>query len=531
MAISNKIRAFAFAALILSAAGPCARAAKTSQPVLRIDITALGYLPPPPHSLTPGGTMFTLNYVDTTHLLVTFNSRGLIPRDPNDPPGDEDRTVTALLLELPSGNILARTLWHLHDHGQYLWPLVNGRFLLRTRGNLTVIAPLAHLASDAPFKQQPYLTTNLQIGFIAISPGADLLTVETRPRRPTPFATATANAAAMNAVNMANGPLTKPVLQDTPDPDPPSDDISIVFYRLRTTPEAGNPDAYLPPPVRAGAFRYHAFVSPAVTSEGFLDTPKESSHTYLFDFYTHSGVKSELAPFDTTCSPAGFFVSRSEFIGYGCRGGQDRNRMGGFNLKGEHMWIQDLATGVQLPYLALAPDAGRFGLSRMLTNAPMPGAATTLTDEAGTQEITVTQVATGDNLLKLQTTPAQRSGQNFDLSPDGLGLAVLHDANIEIYRLPALTKKDEAAIAQAKAQAPPVETASVRLTHNHEPMVDAGTPIVDPNAPIRIKTLPDLENLKIGAPPPAPEPTTTQVGDTPRRTVPTLYGPGEGPQK
>ena len=125
--------------------------------------------------------MLTLHFIGDKHLLVTFEARALLKRIPGDPPDDQDRNIRALLLELPSGRILARTDWRLHDRGQYLWNLGHGRFLLRLHNTLTTIAPLANLSASEPFHQRPFLdVVGRQIGTLLLTPGADVLTIETK---------------------------------------------------------------------------------------------------------------------------------------------------------------------------------------------------------------------------------------------------------------------------------------------------------------------------------------------------------------
>ncbi len=116
--------------------------ARPPQPAVTILLDPLGYMPLTQRYLLAGSSMLTLHYVDDTHLLLTFNSRRLIHRVPNDPPTDQDRDVDALLLELPSGRILARHEWHFHDHGQYLWAIGHGQFIIRIRNSFSLIAPL-----------------------------------------------------------------------------------------------------------------------------------------------------------------------------------------------------------------------------------------------------------------------------------------------------------------------------------------------------------------------------------------------------
>ena len=126
--------------------------------------------------------MFTVNFIDDTHLLLTYNTHGLLARLPDVTPDDDDRLIAAELIELPSGKVLASTKWRTRDRLRYLWPLTHGLFLLRVRSRLTVIDPLGHLSSTDPFQPQAFLEFSRRIGYIAVSPGGDLLTVETVPQ-------------------------------------------------------------------------------------------------------------------------------------------------------------------------------------------------------------------------------------------------------------------------------------------------------------------------------------------------------------
>ena len=126
---------------------------------IRIPLENFGFQPLPTQFLLNGSSMLTLHYVDDKHLLLTFVAHRLIPRLPDEPEDDQDRIVDAVLLEIPSGRILARTSWHLHDHAQYLWNLGHGHFLLRVRDILTTFAPLANLSTSEPFAQQPFLSS------------------------------------------------------------------------------------------------------------------------------------------------------------------------------------------------------------------------------------------------------------------------------------------------------------------------------------------------------------------------------------
>jgi hypothetical protein len=417
---------------------------------LRIPLENFGFQPLSPEFLLNGSSMITLHYVDDKHLLLTFTARRLIPRLPNEPEDDQDRVVDAVLLELPTGRILARTSWHLHDHSQYLWSLGHGHFLLRVRDTLTTFAPLANLSTGDPFAQQPFLVSpDRRFAVLIVSPDADLLIVETVKRTPP-----------------APKPKT-PLFGPTPAAPAPQlterDPVQINFYRIHSGDDGGPVQV-----VFAGVMRSVKTGDVPVTTAGYLAVVEQSRQHWAFDFHSYAGKTDELSPFDSTCSPAPIFVSHSEFIAFGCRGAQTMQQIGGFNMRGEEMWEQGLFGNFIAPSLAYAPSGGRFALSRiLLRNSVVPDQPISI-DEVSAQAVVVYQTGTGKQLLRADCSPVERAGQNFALSPDGLGLAVVHADAIEIYRLPPLTDKDEAAVKLAQTSAPAESNLPVHLTGHVE---------------------------------------------------------------
>src|ERR1700748_2578568 len=104
--------ALCMATVPLLAGGP-------APPSLRLPLDPLGFQTLSPQFLAAGSSMLTLHFVDDQHLLLNFNSRRLLKRIPGDPDDDADRTIDALLIELPSGHVLGRTVWRVHDRAQY----------------------------------------------------------------------------------------------------------------------------------------------------------------------------------------------------------------------------------------------------------------------------------------------------------------------------------------------------------------------------------------------------------------------------
>lgn len=422
---------FSVAAVPLFGRGP--------EPETRIPLDSLGFQAQSPQFLEAGSSMFTLNYVDDHHLLLTFGVHKLMERIPNDPPDDEDRMVEAVLLEAPSGKVLARADWRLHDSGQYLWSLGHGRFLLRSQGKITTFAPMANLASGQSFQQRGFLATDRKIGALLLSPEADLLIVESVERTP--------------PVPPPPTPLFGPAPKPTPAPlGRPGDQhpVALSFYRLSIPDDSGDQVTA----ILAGVAHAVRFGDVAATAAGHIGVVDKGRQHWSFDFQPYAGEPKELSAFDSTCRPTPRFVSSSEFVAFGCHGGDLPHVLGGFNMSGEEMWEQNLYGDYVAMSMVYAPSSGRFAMGRVLgegstdLSQAIPGPSFT------GQDVMVYQMESGKQLLHIDCSPIARAGQNFALSPDGMKLAVIRKDAIEVYALPPLSPKDQNEVKEARAMVP-----------------------------------------------------------------------------
>jgi hypothetical protein len=320
-----------------------------------------------------------------------------------------------------------------------------------------LIEPVRGLAEGNAFAERAFLEFKRRIGYIAVSPGGELLSVETLPPR------------ALQGVGGAvpdAGPETE---ADTP----ARSAVEIRFFRLLSETPAGKPERLVA--VAAGGVLSHGMIHIPATAEGFLDVTQDGSNGYLFDFQLHGGKRMELAGYETTCLPRSYFLSRSEFVAFGCQV-QGQVLLSEFDLRGQEPWVQVLHGTAIAPTIQPAPAAGRFALSRILVNTTMTlDLDNLLPDELTAQEITVMQNHDGRQLLKTQASPIQRAGQNFDLSEDGMEFATLQstqkmqgeetvwNTKIVVYRLPELTAADQKELKLAEAAAPERNDAMVRL--------------------------------------------------------------------
>jgi hypothetical protein len=456
----SRVGAMMAACMMLAAGAALARAA---EPVARIPLGPLGYQTMVPEFRLAGSSMLRVDFVDADHLLVTFGLRQLMARLPGDPVDDDDRTVGAVVVELPTGKVLAKTQWRLHDRGQYLWGLGHGRFLLRVRDRLTVIAPMASGgtggAKDA-FREVPLLNIERHIVALMVSANEDLLTVET---------TQPAAGAETGEASVGAGPSGNLVIHDPAQTD--SAPVQLNFYRLTST--GAGAEGLLATP--AGAIRARTAVELPMTTGGFLDVKEGGKDSWLFNFDAHTGPVSELAEWDTTCFPRATFVGHGEYVAFGCRGSAERQALAGFNLKGEEMWQQNFSDQHTSPSFSFAPAAGRFALGRTVVTAAVDESAPMPESVVSAQEVRVVESYDGRVLFKIDCTPVERAGENFALSADGMRLAVVREtlvhhaatkdydeysereAAVEVYALPALTEKDQAEVKAAEAMAPPLD--------------------------------------------------------------------------
>jgi hypothetical protein len=119
------------------------------------------------------------------------------------------------------------------------------------------------------------------------------------------------------------------------------------------------------------------------------------------------------------------------------------------------MWEQNISENYVSPSFVFAPAGGRFALGRLILHTSFDLEEPIQPELLGPQSVVVYQTDSGKQILRVDCSPIERAGQNFDLSADGMNLAVIRNDAIEIYSLPSLTAQEQKAIQMAKASEPP----------------------------------------------------------------------------
>jgi hypothetical protein len=428
-------------------AGRLARADRQSKAWVQLPLEKLGFPGVSAMFLSSGSSMLTVHFMDSGHLLLTYGLRTLVPRIVGDPEDDEDRMVAAEVVEAPSGKVLARTEWHMHDHGRYLWSVGGGRYLVRIGDRLYAIAPLANLDKADPFERTVFPSRALKPGLVLVSPDNEVVTLESvvalpnQPKRTVLFGDKDAAEAAK--------PQTRTVID---------------FFRL--VEDKGNAAGMVV--ASAGNVLSPEPLLLPIDGDGYLWASEGGGNRWPVSFNEFGGKAVELGVVESSCRPRLQMVSRSEYVAFTCRGSDDKVKLASYGLDGQETWEEALGD-FGTPAFAYAPAAGRFAISHTVAGSSggvTPGSQGT----AEQQEVRVYQNASGDMLLKVESSPVFKTAENFDLSPDGMLMAVVRNGAIEIYKLPAPGKRDMEDMAEVAKFSPPMATGAVTLTRLTKPV-------------------------------------------------------------
>lgn len=501
--------------------GPFAAAEKPPVPALRIPLTVLDFPGYPVALMHAGASMATVHMLDGTHALFTFSLRSLVPRLAGDDENDQDRLVAGEIVELPTGKVLARTQWHLHDHGRYLWSAGQGLFVLRSGQELSLFAPLRGLATGTSFQRTalPHRPGLPQL--IESSPDGRILTVQLQH------------------------PEEQRSEQAEGDEQPRRKRTTIEFYRL----SAGEPEraVELRP---AGVVGAPGFLRLSLDGDGYLWAEDDVRNQWAVSFNEYEGKPQPLATVHSSCAPTLRLLSRSQFAALSCTGVSGSPQLTVYGFDGHENWEEPFGDTLQAPTFAMAPAAGRFAMSRFYasgTGSGQPG------DSPLGEEVRIYQTESGTLLLHVLCDPVARTAENFDLAPDGRTLAVLGSKSLDLYTLPELSARDRKDLAEVEGMRPPEAHGPVVLRRITRPIHEgtaeteesvheegesaipdaAGSPAsaVVPAAAAR-----DASAAATGEAPqgkrddtPAAEARSAAAADEPRK-APTLLKPGETPE-
>jgi VWFA-related protein len=385
---------------------------KPAPPHTQIDLSAFGYSGLSPLNRFTYRFNLSVNFVDSDHLLFTFNAHSahaLLARSADCAPTSSCHMVRAVVIDLSNNRVTAETYWQLYDFGRYLWPLGNGRFLLRRSNSFFLVGP--------DLKEKLLYSSPDELLWSGITADRKQLILETRARENT-------NA----EQDQQNKIQVKIEFRD------------IDSLELRRTLKA--------PQVSEMEF----------LSAGYADSVHNPLHqTWLIRFGESESKRKDLMLVRTPCRPALLFpTGKTLFVGR-CSPDGAAYSVSVFTLSGHPLWRQRWSQDRFYPEIISSDDGSRIVVSTVTADRDELE-STSGDDGAGwpdvEQDIRVLEAATGNEILKTGAKAAILKNQNYSLSPDGLRLAFVDGTVLYLYDLPPMTTEEREKYVAMDADSP-----------------------------------------------------------------------------
>jgi VWFA-related protein len=387
-----------------------------AQPVAHIDLAFLGYAQPSRNERLIGDEpSVSLDFVDSTHLLFTFDRRKLFARLPECPRSHQDRMIHAAILETPGGKVVREADWYLHDRRRYLWPLGGGRFLLRKLNSLYLV--------DSNLQEQLLLDSPRDLAWLSVSADGKQVILETR---------IAGNDIKQSANDAAtSGKTNTKFALDFFDIDSRTPKQTIGIDKIVHVNTSGN---------------------------GYADVLRKGD-LWLVRFGPTPAQRKNVARIRSRCTPDVFYSASNSMLIGRCSTNLSDYSVTAFSLTGRRLWRQHWKAKRFSPAVLHSDDNRRFAVSSFSVPDSLPSAPATSDDETDPeiglqQNIEILETASGDPVQSLVVTPSMVSAQNFSLSPDGMSVAALHNSQIELYDLPKISDEEQAKFSALQADVP-----------------------------------------------------------------------------
>jgi len=392
-----------------SAPVPSAQAAR------HVDLTSLGYTAPSRMEQRIGDEVsVTVDFVDASHVLLTFDPRKLLTRLPECPSTHQDRMIHAAVIEISSGRAVTEADWYLHDRRRYLWSLGDGRFLLRKLDNLYLL--------DSSLREQALLASPRNILWLTVSANGKQVVIETRNQA------GDAKKPADDAAHAAEKTNAKFQL----------DFFDIDSRTSQQTIESKN------------------LVHLNAAGTGYADVLRKGD-LWLIRFGPGAAQRKNIARVRSRCTPDVFYSSGNSLLIGRCSLNRADYSVTAFTLTGHRLWRQRWKSKRFAPAVVHSGDNRRIAVTSFSVpeaKAAVPAADEDEADSSLQQNIQILETAGGEPVQSLVAAPAMVSAQNFSLSPDGMQFAILHDSQIELYDLPKVSEEEQAKFTALQADVP-----------------------------------------------------------------------------
>jgi hypothetical protein len=400
----------------------------TLTPIYKIPLDSLGFTPPGAIYLGKRNALASLDFIGEDRILFTFRVPGLIRREEGRRPGEDERQIRAMVVNIKTGQAEAEALWTVHDRARYLWMLKDGHFILRDRDILQlgdsslVLKPLFQFPGPVDWleldPQQLYIVTNSR----------EPAKVEPKPGQVDSPSTAQAT---MDIDTPPSTTSPDPKASTSPDP------------KATTAPDS-NATAPLETVVRilersTGKVmlvsRVRTTVHLPINSEGYLERLRGNGQTWLLNLNLFTGAIRTIGRVESSCAPGLDFISQSEFLINTCAA-RGEARMVAFTTGGTRLWEDDWTTSAIWATTVMGPDGSRLARETLQVSRAVNAYSPFDSDDVKGQLIRIINTADGSVALEAAANPPLDVGGNVAISPTGNRAALLTDGALQVFDLP-----------------------------------------------------------------------------------------------
>lgn len=370
----------------------------TVPPFASIPLDSLDFAAPNPVYIGHRFTMASLDFLDENHLLFTFRVPGLIRRTPGDEGEKDEHNIRAVVLSIPSGAVDAGALWVLHGRDRYVWPLKDGRFLVRD----------GHMLSEGnpSLRLRPYLSFPGSLLTLSMDPGENFLLTNSREPVPAPAKTSSSG-------------------DDSTDDSPAANVPDLVLRLFRQ----GSGEILSVTRVRTAQ-------DLALNSRGFLQALQGYSNRWTVALNDFKGGSTKLAQVVSQCTPTLQFLSDVELLATTCKpeGGY---RLTGITTSGQLLWQDTTSSYTVWPVLRRSASGLRFLRETLAVTREVNAFWALVHSDVKAQRVRVFDAATGNMAFEATADPVLDAGGNAAISPSGRRVALLSGGKIQVFELPA----------------------------------------------------------------------------------------------
>jgi VWFA-related protein len=351
-------------------------------------------------------------------LLFTFEARKLLVRHPECPLTHSDHMIHAIVMDLRNNRLTAETDWYAHDYRSYLWPLGNGRFLVRRLDSIFLVG--------ADLNEKLLFTSASELLWSGVTADRKQLIVEFQGQ---------GQPAGANTGHPPNHAGVRIEFRDVD---------SLEVKKSLSAPAVSEMEPL---------------------SSGYADSVQNLSRkVWLVRFGSSATQRRNLMRVQSACHPDLLFpTDNTLFVGRCSPSGSDYS-VSVFTLSGHPLWRQRWSQRQFYPAVVSSEDGSRIAVSTV-TASRDEGPSTSSDDEEGwpdaEQDIRVLETATGQGVLSTHSKTVILRGGNYSLSPDGHRLAVIDGTVLYLYDLPAPTAEERAKYLAMEAGAPDLVAPSV----------------------------------------------------------------------